>query len=430
MHIVITGIGYVGLITAVCLADVGFNVTCVDINENKINLLKHSKPIIYEEGLQGMLIKHKKMLRFTTNYEKAYKDADVIFIAVDTRQNMDGSTDMSKVDIVVENIAQIVRHDCIVIIKSTVTVGTNKRVKQYFEEIAKGNYKIKVVSNPEFMSQGSAIGDTLSASRIILGYDDESCTETLHNLFKPFAVPIYETDPQSSEMIKYASNCFLALKISYMNNIANLCEKVGANVEYVREGMSYDKRIGRQFLNAGIGYGGSCLPKDTRAFSWLAKSNDCSFETLDAAISVNEKQIISLYVKAKQKYLSFVGVKISVLGLTFKPNTDDVRESPALVNIRLLLKDGAYIKVFDPVGMQNAKYILPNNDHIQYCHDIYEALLGTQICFIFTEWESIKNIEPSIFVDSMVKAVIYDGRNCFNPQLMHTYNIEYSSIGR
>ena len=428
MKIVVTGIGYVGLVTAVCLAEKGFNIVCVDTNKEKIEKLKQNKSPIYEKDLEKLIKKNKDKLVYTTDYKKAYKNADVIFIGVGTPEKKDGSPNLKYIYQVAREISQTIEKDAIIVIKSTVPVGTNKKIENIIKNNLKNNVKIDVVSNPEFLSQGNAINDTLNAQRIVLGIHSKKAEQVMKKIYKNFNVPYVITDRESAEMIKYASNNFLALKISYINEISNLCEKVGANIQDVSKGMGLDNRIGDKFLNAGIGYGGSCFPKDTKALHWLANLYDYELKTIKAAIEVNTNQKLKLIKKARKYYENFEGIKVAVLGLTFKPNTDDIREAPSLDNIEILLEEGAIIKAYDPIGETNYKKIYPKE--ITYCKTINETLENTEICFIFTEWEFIKNIDINIFEKLMKKPIILDGRNCLNITEIQKHKIIYESIGR
>ena len=428
MKIVVTGIGYVGLVTAVCLAEKGFNIVCVDTNKEKIEKLKQNKSPIYEKDLEKLIKKNKDKLVYTTDYKKAYKNADVIFIGVGTPEKKDGSPNLKYIYQVAREISQTIEKDAIIVIKSTVPVGTNKKIENIIKNNLKNNVKIDVVSNPEFLSQGNAINDTLNAQRIVLGIHSKKAEQVMKKIYKNFNVPYVITDRESAEMIKYASNNFLALKISYINEISNLCEKVGANIQDVSKGMGLDNRIGDKFLNAGIGYGGSCFPKDTKALHWLANLYDYELKTIKAAIEVNTNQKLKLIKKARKYYENFEGIRVAVLGLTFKPNTDDIREAPSLDNIEILLEEGAIIKAYDPIGETNYKKIYPKE--ITYCKTINETLENTEICFIFTEWEFVKNIDINIFEKLMKKPIILDGRNCLNITEIQKHKIIYESIGR
>ncbi|KXY54120.1 UDP-glucose 6-dehydrogenase [Bacillus cereus] len=428
MKIAVAGTGYVGLVTGVCLAEHGHFVSCVDMNEDKIQLLKSGKSPIYEPGLEELMVKNMDKIKFTTNYKKAYKDADVIFIGVGTPEKADGSADLQYLYSVAVQIAESVEKDCIVVVKSTVPIGTNERLEYIIKNNLMNDVVIHVASNPEFLSQGSAVRDTLHSSRIIIGAEEESVADILKEVYKDFGAPILVTRRRSAEMIKYASNDFLALKISYINEIANLCEIVGADIDDVAKGMGYDSRIGNKFLNSGIGYGGSCFPKDTKALHWLANFHDYELKTIKAAIDVNENQKIKLIKKSRKYFQSLNDVTIAVLGLTFKPGTDDLREAPSLVNIPIMLDAGANVRVWDPVAFDRFKEMYPNE--ITYCATIEDALLGADICFIFTEWEEIKDFEISKYGDLMKSPIIIDGRNCYELDIIKKDNVIYDSIGR
>lgn len=428
MKIAIAGTGYVGLVTGVCLAEQGHTVTCVDTDSNKIDLLRKGITPIFESGLSELMSKNEQNLTYTTNFKLAYKNSDIIFIGVGTPENHDGSVNLSYVYTVAKQIAQTIEKDCVIVVKSTVPIGTNDKLETLIKSYLKNNVNIYVASNPEFLAQGTAVNDTLYPSRIVLGVDDEYAENTLKEIYKNFNVPILITDRTSAEMIKYASNDFLALKISYINEISNLCEIVGANVDDVARGMGYDNRIGNKFLNAGIGYGGSCFPKDTKALHWLASFHDYELKTIKAAIEVNENQKLKLIKKARKYYESFEGLTVAVLGVTFKPNTDDLREAPSLVNLPILIEDGANVKVWDPVGIESLKKLYPNE--ITYCLTIDQTILNSDICFIFTEWDKVKNYELSRFVTLMNKPIVLDGRNCYGVLDAQNAGLIYESIGR
>ena len=428
MNIVVAGTGYVGLVTGVCLAEKGHNVTCVDVNQEKIDLMKKCKSPIYEKDLEELMKKNKDRLDYTTDAPTAYKNADVIFIGVGTPEKKDGSANLKYVYEVGKEIAQSVEKDCIVVLKSTVPIGTNKKLEKFINSNVKNNVKVEMVSNPEFLAQGTAVHDTLYAQRIVIGVKSKKAEEIMRNVYDAFGIEYVITDRESAEMIKYASNDFLALKVSYINEIANLCEIVGANITDVARGMGLDSRIGNKFLKAGIGYGGSCFPKDTRALNWLSNFYDYELKTVKAAIEVNENQKIKLIKKARKYYVSFEGLSVAVLGLSFKPNTDDLREAPSLDCIPILLDDGAKIKAYDPVAEENYKKIYPTE--IEYCNSIEETLKDTDICFIFTEWDFVKNMDVSLFEKLMKKPIILDGRNCFDLNKLENKEIIYESIGR
>ena len=430
MQIAVAGTGYVGLVAGVCFAEVGHNVMCVDVDEKKVELMKSGVCPIYEQDLEELMQKNYKegRLDYTTDYAKAYKNADAIFIGVGTPEKPDGSANLSYIATVARQIAESVEHDCLVVVKSTVPVGTNDKVEQFIHDFLDKDVKVEVASNPEFLAQGTAVHDTLHAARIIIGTESKEAEELLMKIYEPFHLPIVSVNRRSAEMIKYASNDFLALKISYMNDIANLCELVGANIEDVAKGMSYDARIGAKFLNAGIGYGGSCFPKDTKALNYLAEQNGYHLRTVKAAIDVNKEQKTMLFKKASQRLITFTGLKVAVLGLTFKAGTDDLREAPSLENIPLLLEQKADIYAYDPVGEDNFKKKYPTE--ITYVSTPEEALKGANVCFVFTEWEEIKQLAPADFKNNMRTALVYDGRNVFDPQNMKDAGVEYYSIGR
>ncbi|MFC5532213.1 UDP-glucose dehydrogenase family protein [Cohnella yongneupensis] len=431
MNIAVAGVGYVGLVTAVCLAEQGHRVTCLDIDEEKIRLLRQGKCSIYESELEEMMDRNRDRLVYTTDGDEAYRWAEVIIISVGTPEKKDGSANLKYIHDVVRQIARSVERDCVIAVKSTVPVGTNDKLAQMLEDQLRDlrkDVRIRVVSNPEFLSQGTAVKDTLHASRIVLGAEDEQSVDVMKRLYESFNCPIVVTDRRSAEMIKYAANDFLALKISYMNEIANLCEIVGANVEDVAAGMGLDKRIGDRFLNAGIGYGGSCFPKDTKALHWLANYNDYELKTIKAAIEVNEAQKIRLMKKARKYFHSFSGLNIAILGVTFKPGTDDLREAPSLANIPFFLEDGARLQVWDPVGMDNLKKIYDGD--LTYCASIEESLLNADACFIFTEWQEIKALDLRTYARLMKRPLVFDGRNCYAPEEAKAAGIRYESIGR
>lgn len=428
MKIAVAGTGYVGLVTGVCLASKGHLVSCVDIAQNKVDLMNRGISPIFEDGLEELMKANLSRLTFTTDYRSAYQNAEVIFIGVGTPEKRDGSANLSFVYKVCEQIAESVTNDCVVVVKSTVPIGTNDKVERFIANKLKNNVKVYVASNPEFLSQGTAVKDTLNAARIIIGIEDERAGKVLKEVYKDFNTTKIITDRRSAEMIKYASNDFLALKISYINEIANLCEIVGANCDDVSTGMGLDPRIGNRFLNAGIGYGGSCFPKDTKALNWFATFNDNELKTIKAAIEVNENQKLKLIKKAKKYYENFNDLIVAVLGLTFKPGTDDLREAPSLINIPMLVEDGANVQVWDPVGM--GKFKAQYTGGVQYCENINEALAGADICFIFTDWDQIKNMDISIFENMMKTPIILDGRNCFELEKVKKYKVIYESIGR
>ncbi|QHW30856.1 UDP-glucose/GDP-mannose dehydrogenase family protein [Paenibacillus rhizovicinus] len=434
--ITVAGTGYVGLVAGVCFAEVGHQVTCVDIDDNKVALMKSGISPIYEAGLEELMQKNYEAgrINYTTDYQSAYREADAIFIGVGTPELPDGSANLSYIATVARQIAESVEKDCLVVVKSTVPVGTNDKVEQFIQDFLIHDVKVEVASNPEFLAQGSAVQDTLHAERIIIGTESKWAEEMLMQIYQPFHLPIVSVNRRSAEMIKYASNDFLALKISYMNDIANLCELVGADIQDVARGMSFDDRIGNKFLNAGIGYGGSCFPKDTKALAYIARQHGYELKTVKAAIDVNTEQKTLLFRKARKRLITFNGLKVAVLGLTFKPGTDDLREAASLENIPLLLEQGADIYAYDPVGATNFAKLYPVGKHgagqLSYVDDIEQALQGANVCFVFTEWGEVKELSPETYQKLMRTPLVFDGRNIYNVALMQEAGVEYHSVGR
>lgn len=426
--ITIVGTGYVGLVTGVTLASIGHYVTCLDINEYKINQLKGAISPIFEPGLEEMMKKQLEngRLYFTTQYDKAIPEAEVVYIAVGTPENTDGTANLDYIIQAAQQIATHMTKDIVVVLKSTVPIGTNELVKEIVS--SNSEFLIEVVSNPEFLREGSAIYDAFEGDRIIIGASNEEAANLLEEINQPFGITIFKTDLRSAEMIKYATNAFLATKISFINEIANLCDKLGANIEEVADGIGMDKRIGRPFLNAGIGYGGSCFPKDTEALLQISHSVEYDFRILRAVTEVNKNQNFFLVEKAKSILGSLRDKKIAVLGLSFKPNTDDVRSAASIPIIKKLMSEDAQVIAYDPVAMARAKEILPRS--VVFADSSLEALQDTDVAFIVTEWNEFLELTPTDFLKTMKKAIIFDGRNCFNPVLMKSYDIQYYSIGR
>ncbi|MCZ8537258.1 UDP-glucose/GDP-mannose dehydrogenase family protein [Paenisporosarcina quisquiliarum] len=437
MHkIAVAGTGYVGLVAGVCFAEMGHNVVCVDIDVKKVKLMESGTSPIYEKDLEELMQKNYNAgrLQYTTDYTSAYQDADAIFIGVGTPEQSDGSADLSYIATVARQIAESIEKDCLVVVKSTVPVGTNDKVEQFIHDFLVNDVRVEVASNPEFLAQGSAVHDTLHAERIIIGTESEWAEDILMKIYEPFDLPIVSVNRRSAEMIKYASNDFLALKISYMNDIANLCELVGANIQDVAKGMSFDERIGSKFLNAGIGFGGSCFPKDTKALEHIASQHGYELRTVKAAIDVNKDQKTMLYKKARNRLITFSGLKVAVLGLTFKPGTDDLREAASLENVPLLLEQGADIYAYDPVGADNFAKVFPEGlnekGNITYVDHIEDALKDANVCFIFTEWGEVKAVTPVTYKELMKTPLVYDGRNIYSVSDMKDVGVEYHSIGR
>lgn len=448
LNITVAGTGYVGLVSGVCMAHRGHHVTCVDIDEKKITMMQQGITPIYEQDLEELMYLNQDKLTYTADYKSAYRNADAIFIGVGTPEQPDGSADLSHIATVARQIAETVEKDCLVVVKSTVPIGTNDKVEQFIHDFlphdgekhtgngagAGRKIRVEVASNPEFLAQGTAVRDTLEAPRIVIGTKSKWAEEMLRKIYEPFNIPIVSVSRRSAEMIKYASNDFLALKISYMNDIANLCELVGANIQEVACGMAYDERIGGKFLNAGIGYGGSCFPKDTKALDYLAKQHGYELRTVKAAIDVNTDQKTLLYKKARKRLITFDGLKVAVLGLTFKPGTDDLREAASLENMPLLLEQGALVYAYDPVGAENFKRKYPEGEigrgRIKYVENVQDALVDANVCFILTEWDDIKGVMPTDFKKLMRTPLVYDGRNLYEVNEMKEIGVEYYSIGR
>ena len=437
MRLVVAGTGYVGLVAGVCFAEKGHDVTCVDVDENKVRQMESGVSPIFEDGLEELMQKNfaAGRLHYTTDYKSAYRDPDAIFIGVGTPEQPDGSANLSYIATVCRQIAENVEKNCLVVVKSTVPVGTNDRVEQFIRDfLVRKELQIEVASNPEFLAQGSAVHDTLHAARVIIGTQSRAAEEMLRKIYQPFGLPIVSMSRRSAEMTKYACNNFLALKISYMNDIANLCELIGADIDDVSRGMSYDERIGANFLRAGVGYGGSCFPKDTKALTYQARQVGYPLRTVAAAVDVNTEQKTRLFLKARNRMISFEHLKVAVLGLAFKPGTDDLREAPSLDNVRLLLEAGADIYAYDPVAKGNFCRLYPEGAHfkgsIHYVRDCETALRDANICFIFTEWQQIRELSPGVFKEWMRTPLVYDGRNVFAAKGMKEAGIEYYSIGR
>ncbi|MGH1323618.1 UDP-glucose dehydrogenase family protein [Bacillus pretiosus] len=429
MKITIIGTGYVGLITGVGLAMLGHSVTCFDINDEKIERIKQGDLPIYEAGLYELINDacENDCLTFTTSRVKAFYDAEFIFIAVGTPSLLDGTADLTYIRSACDDIGTYVTNDIIVVTKSTVPVGTNDAMKGWIEEKLQNRYELHIVSNPEFLREGSGIYDFFQGDRIVIGADNEEAARKVENLYSELRLKTYVTNIKSAEMIKYASNAFLATKISFINEISNICEKVGANVLDVAQGMGMDKRIGASFLNAGIGYGGSCFPKDTKALVQIAGNVSHDFRLLKAVIEVNNKQQLLLVEKAK-KIIDMNKKQIAVLGAAFKPNTDDIREAPSLVIIEELINMDADVILYDPQAIQNVKGVF--GETIRYTGCIDEAIREADAVFILTEWESIRTYPLEKYVKLMKEPILFDGRNCYTNEDAKKQGLDYYSIGR
>ncbi|OHR74237.1 UDP-glucose 6-dehydrogenase [Bacillus sp. HMSC76G11] len=430
MKIAVVGTGYVGLVTGTCLSEIGHTVTCIDIDQNKVNKMRAGFSPIYEPGLDELMLKNinDKRLFFTTIHAEGFDGADVIYIAVGTPEKEDGSANLSFVELVAKDIAANVKNDVVVVTKSTVPVGTNDWINEVIQSNLTHNVKVEIVSNPEFLREGSAIYDSFNGDRIVIGSNSERAATILEEINKPFGLPIFKTDIRSAEMIKYAANAFLATKISFINEISNICEKLNANVEDVANGMGQDSRIGSQFLNAGIGYGGSCFPKDTKALIQIAGNVEYDFDLLKGVVRVNQKQQEILLNKLEDRFESLKDKKIAILGLAFKPNTDDMREAASIVITKHLVKKGANVFAYDPVAMENAKKIL--DPKINFVPSKIEALLDADAALILTEWNEFKDLDLDLFHEHMNSPIIFDGRNCYDIEIVKNHNLEYYSMGR
>jgi UDPglucose 6-dehydrogenase len=429
MKIAVLGTGYVGLSTGVCMSEIGHHVYCIDINEQKINNLRKGISPIYEPGLESLLASNMTAgrLQFTTTLEEGLNDAEIIIIAVGTPQGDDGAADLSYLEQAAKDISKYVVDRNIIVIKSTVPVGTNEYIKKIIE--AECEFSVQMVSNPEFLRQGSAVHDTMNPDRIIIGSDHKATAEKIKEMYLPLNAPIIMTDIRSAEMIKYASNAFLATKISYINEIANLCEVVGANVEDVAYGVGKDKRIGEAFLQAGIGYGGSCFPKDVKALLHTASLNHMDFSMLKETISINDNQQKLLVKKALKRFGDVKGKKIAMLGLSFKPETDDMREAPSIKIAHSLTQMRAEVVAYDPVAINNAKLVL--GDIITYASSVYEAILHADALMIVTEWKEFTQLDFASLVKKMNHPIIFDGRNCLEEeQLKACESVEYYPVGK
>jgi UDPglucose 6-dehydrogenase len=432
MKIAVVGTGYVGLVTGTCLSETGNTVTCVDIDENKMARLKEGQMPIYEPGLEKLFERNIKEERlfFTTNLADGIKEAQIIFLALPTPPGEDGSADLRYVLGVAEEIGKLLTDYKIIINKSTVPVGTADKVKEAVAKNYKGEYD--VVSNPEFLREGVAVDDFMKPDRIVIGTQSERAKKLLEQLYSPYVRqgnPIIFMDERSSELTKYAANSFLATKISFMNEVAQLCERVGADVDMVRLGIGSDDRIGRRFLFPGIGYGGSCFPKDVQALVRSSWEAGYDFRILDAVMDVNKRQKIHLVSKIKNYYDDKLeGKHFAVWGLAFKPNTDDIREAPALYIIEELLKGGATVTAYDPEAMKNVQGVL--GDKIGYSTNQYDALKGADALIIATEWNEFRTPDFIKIVSNMKRKVIFDGRNLFDANAIRELGFYYESIGR
>jgi UDPglucose 6-dehydrogenase len=432
MKIAVIGTGYVGLVTGTCFAETGNHVTCVDIDEAKVKKLQSGKVTIYEPGLEVIFERNVKQNRldFTSNLKEGIKGAEVIFLALPTPPGGDGAADLQYVLKVADDLGYILENYAVVVDKSTVPVGTADKVHAAIAKNAKVDFD--VVSNPEFLREGVAVDDFMKPDRVVIGTQSERATKIMQRLYEPLVRqgnPIIFMDEKSAELTKYAANSFLATKITFMNEIANLCEKLGANVDMVRKGIGTDTRIGKRFLFAGIGYGGSCFPKDVQALAKSAKDANYDFKILNAVMEVNTTQKTRLMENLKGYFKNDLkGKTIAMWGLAFKPNTDDIREAPALYNIEALTNAGAKVQAYDPEAMENVKGQL--GDQIIYTDNPYDALKGADALMIMTEWPVFRTPDFDIIKKELKEPLILDGRNLYDVEQMKELDITYFSIGR
>lgn len=432
MKIAVIGTGYVGLVTGTCFAETGNQVICVDIDKNKVDKLSSGQITIYEPGLEKLFLRNQRdnRLTFTTSLEEGIKDAQVIFLALPTPPGEDGSADLKYILGVSDDLGKIITEYKVIIDKSTVPVGTADKVHAAIAKNAKVEFD--VVSNPEFLREGVAVDDFMKPDRVVIGTSSEKAKKILSDLYAPFVRqgnPVIFMDEKSAELTKYAANSFLATKITFMNEIAQLCELLGADVDMVRKGIGSDERIGKRFLFPGIGYGGSCFPKDVQALAKSSTEVNYNFQILDAVMSVNEKQKLHLLPKIKSYFNNDLkGKRIALWGLAFKPNTDDIREAPALYIIEELLKEGATVAAFDPEAMNNVQQLL--GDKITFVHSQYDALHGADALVIATEWSEFRTPDFSRISSVLKNKAIFDGRNLFDLKYMEELGFYYVSIGR
>ena len=436
MNIAIVGTGYVGLVSGTCFAEMGVHVTCVDVNEEKINALISGQIPIYEPGLDEMVLRNYRegRLNFTTDLTSVLDDVDIVFSAVGTPPDEDGSADLQYVLAVARQFGQNIKKYTVLVTKSTVPVGTAKKVKAVIEEeLQQRGVEISfdVASNPEFLKEGAAIKDFMSPDRVVVGVESERAKEMMTRLYRPFLLNNFRvifTDIPSAEMIKYAANSMLATRISFMNDIANLCDLVGANVDMVRKGIGADTRIGSKFLYPGCGYGGSCFPKDVKALAHTAREYGYTMGVIEAVEAVNERQKEIVVKKLQDKLGTLRGKTIALWGLAFKPETDDMREAPALVVIEKLLEAGASVKVYDPVAMDECRRRI--GDRVVYCKDMYDVVIDADALAVLTEWKEFRIPSWSVIKRVMKQPVLVDGRNIYSKDEVIAEGFEYAAIGK
>jgi UDPglucose 6-dehydrogenase len=451
LSIAVVGSGYVGLVAAACFAEIGHQVTCIDNDDAKVATLQAGGVPIHEDYLPRLLAKHRNhQIQFTTDLGSAAREAQLIFVAVGTPQGKTGNADLSYVDAVASEIARSIRQYTVIVEKSTVPVYTNEWIRRVIARNGVAAELFDVASNPEFLREGTAVVDFLHADRIVVGADSEQALALLRKVYEPLTsgeyykaadavrgprsatspTPILETSTKAAELIKHASNAFLAMKISFINAVANICEAVGADIEQVAQGMGSDSRIGPRFLNAGIGYGGSCFPKDVAAFRYVAEQVGLDFNLLGEVEKINLDQRVRFFQKIRSALWTFRGKRIGVLGLAFKGGTDDIRESPALEIIQLLMHEGCRIAAYDPAAMERTAEVIPADDNMQYVHDPYEAARDADALLILTDWEEFRDLDLGRLHDTLRYPIIIDGRNIYDPARMAKHGYTYLSVGR
>ncbi len=425
----VVGTGYVGLVTGACFADLGNTVTCIDIDVSKVENLKKGILPIFEPGLEEMVERNRKAgrLNFTSSYEAGVPGADLVFIAVNTPSGAEGEADLKYTRAAAQSIAKHINRHTIIVNKSTVPIGTGDWVASIAEKHIKPSGSFAVVSNPEFLREGSAINDFTHPDRVVLGSTDRTAALRVGELYRQLRCPVLITDLRTAEMIKYASNAFLATKISFINEIGSICEKLGADVKVVAQGMGLDKRIGAAFLDAGLGFGGSCFPKDVRALAHMAAINGCHPQLLRTVLEINRDARRAIIQKVRDYLGGLADRTVAILGLAFKPNTDDLREAPALEIIHLLQAEGAVVKAYDPVANEGARKLLPETT---LCADAYEAAQGADCLILVTEWNEFKHLDMGRIKASMAHSLLIDGRNVWEPGEMESLGFTYLGVGR
>lgn len=431
-RITILGTGYVGLVTGTCLADLGNQIICVDIDESKIAMLNNGEIPIFEPGLKELVQNNvsKGRLSFSTEVAKSISESEIIFIAVGTPSTPEGEVDLQYVESAAKTIGEKLNGFKIIVIKSTVSVGTGRKIAKIIKENSNSEQDFEIVSNPEFLREGSAVNDFMRPDRIVLGSDSEKAFDIMSEIYRPLYLietPIIKTSIETAELIKYASNAFLSVKISFINEVANLCDKTGADVHVVARAMGLDGRISPKFLHPGPGFGGSCFPKDTMGLAHLAKSHGVNSLIVEAAMDVNVKQRQIMVDKLKSLLPELGGKKVAVLGLAFKPNTDDVRESPSLEVIKILLKEGCTVHAYDPIALENSKKIIPE---IAYFEDMMDACEGADAVMLMTEWNELRQIDLEQLKEKMAEPNVVDCRNIYDPRNMKDSGFNYISVGR